>query len=120
MLATIAVLNVKAPLAETMRLSAPLFCSVMDAPAAKPLTVPPIVKGPVPPPPPPPPVPPPPEPTGPLQATRRKAVRNRDTNTADLKVDLIKIDCSFGTSRLQGLRKIATDSTFPLVDQSWT
>src|SRR5260370_15738408 len=51
MLATIAVLNVKAPLAETTRLSAPLFCSVIDPPAAKPLTVPPMVKGPPPPPP---------------------------------------------------------------------
>src|SRR5258708_5617472 len=87
-----------------MRLSAPLFCSVMDAPAAKPLTVPPIVKGPVPPPPPP--VPPLPEPTGPLQAARRKAVRNRDTKTTDLKVDLIKIDCSFGTLRLPGCEQL--------------
>src|SRR5260370_16783785 len=51
MLATIAVLNVKAPLAETTRLSAPLFCSVIDPPAAKPLTMPPMVKGPLPPPP---------------------------------------------------------------------
>src|SRR5882762_5855974 len=50
MLATIAVLNVKEPLAETTRLSAPLFCSVMDPPDAKPLTVPPMVKGPPPPP----------------------------------------------------------------------
>src|SRR6266853_3118516 len=50
MLATIAVLNVKEPLAETTRLSAPLFCSVTDPPAAKPLTVPPMVKGPPPPP----------------------------------------------------------------------
>src|ERR1700676_3992517 len=81
-----------------MRLSAPLFCSVMDAPAAKPLTDPPIVKGPVPPPPPP--VPPLP-PTGPLQAERTKEVRSSDRETTDLKWGFIEIDCSFGTSRLR-------------------
>src|SRR6266567_6253909 len=106
MLATIVVLNVKAPLAETMRLSAPLFCSVMDPPAAKPLTVPPTVKGPVPPPPPPPPVPPLPEPTGPLQAERTKEVRSSDRETTDLKWGFIKIDCSFATLRLRGCEQL--------------
>src|SRR5258708_6017087 len=100
MLTTIAVLNVKVPLAETTRLSAPLFCSVMDPPAAKPLTVPPIVKGPVPPPPPP--VPPLPEPTGPLQAERTKEVRSSDRETTDLKLKFIEINYSFGTLCLRG------------------
>src|SRR5258708_40317767 len=82
-----------------MRLSAPLFCSVMDAPAAKPLTVPPIVKGPEPEPGPGP--EPEPPPAGPLQAEKTKEVRNRDVEMTDLRVGFIANDCSFGTSRLR-------------------
>src|SRR6267154_2153138 len=84
MLAAIAVLNVKAPLAETTRFSAPLFCNVMDPPAAKPLTMPPMVKGP--------PSPPPPPPLDfgkPLQAARRTELIKSDTKKENFSGDFI-------------------------------
>src|SRR6267143_3241749 len=86
MLATIAVLNVKEPLAETTRLSAPLFCSVMDPPDAKPLTVPPMVKGP---PPPPQLTVQPPVPIAWLQPARIIKLIKRDTKKENLSGDFI-------------------------------
>jgi len=59
----------------------------MDPPAAKPLTVPPMVKGPAAPPPPP---PPPPLDFGkPLQAARRTELNKRDTRKENLSEDFI-------------------------------
>src|SRR6266853_3276166 len=86
MLATIAVLNVKEPLAETTRLSAPLFCSVMDPPDAKPLTVPPMGKGP---PPPPQLTVQPPVPIAWLQPARIIKLIKRDTKKENLSGDFI-------------------------------
>src|SRR6266550_5146953 len=93
------VLNRNEPFTVIVRLSTPLSCRTRPVPA-KPETDPPTVKGP-------PPEPEPePEPTGPLQAERTKEVRVRDTETTDLKVDFIAIDCSFGSSRLKGCGKL--------------
>ena len=97
----IVVLNTNEPFPVIVRLSAPLSCRTSPVPA-KPETDPPTVKGP-----PPEPEPEPePEPTGPLQAERTREVRVRDTETTDLKVDFIAIDCSFGTSRLKDCGKL--------------
>src|SRR5258705_6484035 len=76
--------------------SPPLSCRISRVPVG-PVTAPPMVKGPEP--------EPGPglelEPTGPLQAERTKEVRIKDTETTDLKVDFIAIDCSFKISRLR-------------------
>src|SRR5258708_3208339 len=75
-----------------------LSCRTSPVPAGR-VPVPPMVKGPEPEPEPDPGLEL--EPTGPLQAERTQEVRIRDTETTDLKVDFIAIDCSFGISRLR-------------------
>src|SRR6266850_1137679 len=110
MLAAIAVLNVKEPLAETRRLSVPLFSRVMEAPAAKPLTVPPIVKGPVPPPPP----PVPPELAGgPLQAASASEIRIMGAKKENFTRDFMAIDCSFDTLLQKRQRIFHALAAFP-------
>src|ERR1700716_3454512 len=93
-----------------MRVSVPLFCSVTDAPGAKPLTVPPIEYGPTPPPPPPvPPVPP----LTPLQAASASEIRITGVKRENFRRDFMAIDCSFDTLCSEKRRWIFHALAFP-------
>src|ERR1700730_287139 len=105
-----AVLNAKVPFAETMRVSVPLFCSVTDAPRAKPLTVPPIEYGRTPPPPPP---VPPVTPLTPLQAASASEIRITEVKRENFRRHFMAIDCSFDTVLRKTAAVFHTLTAFP-------